>query len=220
MYCIVRARVFAPSLRSWVRPATPSAAICGIWARCLPIQTERRERLGWIPERLFSGAGRNQEATLDTGNCAVKRDSEPRLYRRDQQTWNTTSLKVELSVLTNMNYTLFWTCFISKPLKISRIDYQQIRTALSIWTLPCWACLAIPLHRAMLSLERWYQIFYVSEGEYNKATLWFKKPINTALIIDEWDAIQRIIISLQQNTIMQVTLVRKLSRHNQNYPLL
>ena len=62
--------------------------------------------------------------------------------------------------------------------------------------------------------------FDVSEGEDNKATLSLKKPINTALIIDEWDTIQRIIISLQQKTITQATLVRKLSGYSQNHPLL
>ena len=62
--------------------------------------------------------------------------------------------------------------------------------------------------------------FDVSEGEDNKATLSLKKPINTALIIDEWDTIQRIIVSLQQKTITQATLVRKLSGYSQNHPLL
>lgn len=63
-------------------------------------------------------------------------------------------------------------------------------------------------------------LFDVSEGEDNKATLSLKKTINTALIIDEWDTIQRIIISLQQKTITQATLVRKLSGYSQNHPLL
>lgn len=62
--------------------------------------------------------------------------------------------------------------------------------------------------------------FDVSEGKDNKATLSLKKPINTALIIDEWDTIKRIIISLQQKKITQATLVRKLSGYNQNHPLL
>ena len=63
-------------------------------------------------------------------------------------------------------------------------------------------------------------LFDVSEGEDNKATLSLKKPINTALIINEWDTIQRIVISLQQKTITQATLVRKLSGYSQNHPLL
>ncbi|HAW75579.1 MAG TPA: Tn3 family transposase, partial [Alteromonas australica] len=63
-------------------------------------------------------------------------------------------------------------------------------------------------------------LFDVSEGDDNKTTLSLKKPINTALIIDEWDTIQRIIISLQQKTITQATLVRKLSGYSQNHPLL
>ncbi len=63
-------------------------------------------------------------------------------------------------------------------------------------------------------------LFNVNEGEDNKATLSLKKPINTALIIDQWDTIQRIVISLQQKTITQATLVRKLSGYSQNHPLL
>ena len=63
-------------------------------------------------------------------------------------------------------------------------------------------------------------LFDVNEGKDNKATLSLKKPINTALIIDEWDTIQRIVISLQQKTITQATLVRKLSGYSQNHPLL
>lgn len=63
-------------------------------------------------------------------------------------------------------------------------------------------------------------LFDVNEGEDNKATLSLKKPINTALIIDQWDTIQRIVISLQQKTITQATLVRKLSGYSQNHPLL
>jgi TnpA family transposase len=63
-------------------------------------------------------------------------------------------------------------------------------------------------------------LFDVSEGKDNKATLSLKKPINTALIIEEWDNIQRIIISLQKKAITQATLVRKLSGYNQNHPLL
>lgn len=63
-------------------------------------------------------------------------------------------------------------------------------------------------------------LFNVNEGKDNKVTLSLKKPINTALIIDEWDTIQRIVISLQQKTITQATLVRKLSGYSQNHPLL
>ena len=63
-------------------------------------------------------------------------------------------------------------------------------------------------------------LFDVNEGEGNKATLSLKKPINTALIVDEWETIQRIVISLQQKTITQATLVRKLSGYSKNHPLL
>jgi len=47
-----------------------------------------------------------------------------------------------------------------------------------------------------------------------------KKPIDTALIIEQWDIIQRIVISLQQKTMTQATLVGKLSGYSQNHPLL
>jgi TnpA family transposase len=63
-------------------------------------------------------------------------------------------------------------------------------------------------------------LFDVNEAEDNKATLSLKKPINTELIVDEWETIQRIVISLQQKTITQATLVRKLSGYSQNHPLL
>lgn len=63
-------------------------------------------------------------------------------------------------------------------------------------------------------------LFDVNEGEDNKVTLSLKKPINTTLIINEWDTIQRIVISLQQKTITQATLVRKLSGYSKNHPLL
>lgn len=47
-----------------------------------------------------------------------------------------------------------------------------------------------------------------------------KKPIDTKLIIEQWETIQRIAISLQKKTITQATLVRKLSGYSQNHPLL
>jgi hypothetical protein len=49
-------------------------------------------------------------------------------------------------------------------------------------------------------------LFDVNEGQDNKATLSLKKPINTALIIEQWETMQRIVISLQQKTITQATL--------------
>jgi len=62
--------------------------------------------------------------------------------------------------------------------------------------------------------------FDISEGEYNKATLSLKNLINTALIIDDWDTNKCIIISLQQKTITQATIVRKRSGYSQNHPSL
>ena len=64
------------------------------------------------------------------------------------------------------------------------------------------------------------ELFDVNEGKGDKTTLSLKKPINAALIIDEWETIQRIVISLQQKTITQATLIRKLSGYSKNHPLL
>ena len=43
-----------------------------------------------------------------------------------------------------------------------------------------------------------------------------KKPINTKLIIDEWDEIQRIICSLSRKTTTQSTIIKKLSNNKRN----
>jgi TnpA family transposase len=63
-------------------------------------------------------------------------------------------------------------------------------------------------------------LFDINETEDDKATLSLKKPIDTKLIIEQWETIQRIVISLQRKTITQATLVRKLSGYSQNHPLL
>ncbi len=53
-----------------------------------------------------------------------------------------------------------------------------------------------------------------SEGELCLA---LKKPINRKLIIEEWDAIQRIICSLSRKTVTQSTLVKKLSNFSNSH---
>jgi TnpA family transposase len=63
-------------------------------------------------------------------------------------------------------------------------------------------------------------MFELNESDDEKVTLTLKKPIDTALIIEQWETIQRIVISLQKKTISQATLVRKLSGYSQNHPLL
>ncbi len=52
-----------------------------------------------------------------------------------------------------------------------------------------------------------------SEGELCLA---LKKPINRKLIIEEWNAIQRIICSLSRKTVTQSTLVKKLSNFSKS----
>ena len=63
-------------------------------------------------------------------------------------------------------------------------------------------------------------LFEGNEGDDNKTTISLKKPINTTLIIEQSETVQRIVISLQQKTLTQATLVRKLSGYNRNHPLL
>ena len=64
------------------------------------------------------------------------------------------------------------------------------------------------------------EMFNVSENKDRDVTLSLKKPIRTDLIIDHWDTIQRITISLQEKSTTQAILVRKLSGYNKNHPLL
>ena len=63
-------------------------------------------------------------------------------------------------------------------------------------------------------------MFVINEKDNQKPMLSLKKPINTQLIEQEWETIQRIIISLQRKTMTQATLVRKLSGYSKNHPLL
>ncbi len=63
-------------------------------------------------------------------------------------------------------------------------------------------------------------MFHFQENKDGKVTLSLKKPIKAAAIIDQWDTIQRIIISLQEKSTTQANLVRKLSGYSDNHPLL
>ena len=64
------------------------------------------------------------------------------------------------------------------------------------------------------------KIFKVSESKDQGVRLSLKKPIKTDLIIEHWETIQRIVISLQEKSTTQAILVRKLSGYSQNHPLL
>lgn len=63
-------------------------------------------------------------------------------------------------------------------------------------------------------------VFNLRESQNGDVTLSLKKPIKTTPIIDQWDTIQRIIISLQEKSTTQANLVRKLSGYSENHPLL
>jgi len=63
-------------------------------------------------------------------------------------------------------------------------------------------------------------MFDVKENKNQSVVLSLKKPIKTDLIIEQWDTIQRIVISLQEKSTTQAILVRKLSGYSQNHPLL
>ena len=64
------------------------------------------------------------------------------------------------------------------------------------------------------------QMFNVTTDEDDRIQLLLKKPINTKRIMDHWDTIQRIAVSLAQRKTDQATLVRKLSSYKSNHPLL
>jgi len=63
-------------------------------------------------------------------------------------------------------------------------------------------------------------LFYVREDAEGGIRMSLKNPIKTDLIIEQWDIIQRIVISLQEKTTTQATLIRKLSGYAKNHPLL
>jgi TnpA family transposase len=64
------------------------------------------------------------------------------------------------------------------------------------------------------------KMFKVNDSKEQGVQLSLKKPIKTDLIIEHWDTIQRIVISLQEKNTTQAILVRKLSGYSQNHPLL
>ncbi len=64
------------------------------------------------------------------------------------------------------------------------------------------------------------QMFNINESDINKPMLSLKKPIRTDRVIEEWETIQRIVISLQKKTTTQASLIQKLSSYSRNHPLL
>jgi len=63
-------------------------------------------------------------------------------------------------------------------------------------------------------------MFNVQESKEHGIKMSLKKPIKTEVIVDQWDTIQRIVISLQERKTTQATLIRKLSGYAKNHPLL
>tara|TARA_B100000902_G_scaffold335823_1_gene335740 strand:+ start:364 stop:3381 length:3018 start_codon:yes stop_codon:yes gene_type:complete len=63
-------------------------------------------------------------------------------------------------------------------------------------------------------------MFNVTTDKDDRIQLSLKKPINTKRIMEHWDTIQRIAVSLAQRKTDQATLVRKLSAYKSNHPLL
>ncbi len=63
-------------------------------------------------------------------------------------------------------------------------------------------------------------MFEVREDKELRVQLNLKKPINTKKLNKHWDTIQRIVVSLKERKTTQATLVRKLSGHKKNHPLL
>jgi len=64
------------------------------------------------------------------------------------------------------------------------------------------------------------KMFNVTTDKDDRVQLSLKKPINTKRIMEHWDTIQRIAVSLEQRKTDQATLVRKLSAYKSNHPLL
>jgi len=64
------------------------------------------------------------------------------------------------------------------------------------------------------------EMFDVTEDKEQRIQLRLKKSINTKRILQHWDTIQRIAVSLKERKTTQATLVRKLSGYKRNHPLL
>ena len=62
-------------------------------------------------------------------------------------------------------------------------------------------------------------MFTVNVSNDNKPVLSLKKPIRADAIVQEWETIQRIVISLQRKTTSQAALIRKLSTYSNTHPL-
>jgi hypothetical protein len=63
-------------------------------------------------------------------------------------------------------------------------------------------------------------MFTVNTTDDDRPVLSLKNPIRTSVIEQEWETIQRIVISLQQKTTTQASLIRKLSGYSKHHPLL
>ena len=64
------------------------------------------------------------------------------------------------------------------------------------------------------------KMFNITTDKNDRLQLSLKKPINIKRIMEHWDTIQRIAVSLAQRKTDQATLVRKLSSYKSNHPLL
>lgn len=64
------------------------------------------------------------------------------------------------------------------------------------------------------------ELFNITEDEDKRVKQSFRKSVNTQRIMDHWDTIQRIAVSLTQRKTSQATLLRKLSGYKHNHPLL
>ena len=62
-------------------------------------------------------------------------------------------------------------------------------------------------------------MFTVNISGDDKPMLSLKKPIRSDAIVQEWETIQRIVISLQRKTTSQAALIRKLSTYSNTHPL-
>lgn len=64
------------------------------------------------------------------------------------------------------------------------------------------------------------EMFEVTEDQHQRVQLRLKKSINAPRMMQHWDTIQRISVSLKERKTTQATLVRKLSGYKNNHPLL
>ncbi len=62
-------------------------------------------------------------------------------------------------------------------------------------------------------------LFTINNSDDNKPMLSLKNSIRAGIVIQEWEIIQRIVISLQRKTTSQASLIRKLSTYSNTHPL-